>query len=88
MSWDAETWVRILSFVPIVLCSVIGFALALAKWVQARRAVRSAGPLMLQVRPLLAGRDYPRALAVARADGSPAVSQVPLGDGPGGARID
>jgi biopolymer transport protein ExbB len=84
MSWDAETWVRILSFVPIVACSVIGFALALAKWAQSRRAIQSAAPLMMQVRPLIGGRDYGRALAVARANRSPAalvVEQALTGEG-------
>ena len=72
MSWDVETWVRILTFVPILASSGIGFALALAKWVQVRRVVRSAGSLMRQVRTLIGAREYGRALAVARADESPA----------------
>jgi len=74
MSWDAEMWVRILSFAPILACNAIGFALALAKWVQVRRVIRSTGPLMQQVRTFIGAREFGRALAVARADGStPAV---------------
>jgi len=72
MSWDAEMGVRILSFAPILACNAIGFALALAKWVQVRRVIRSAGPLMRQVRTLIGAREYGRVLAVARADGSAA----------------
>lgn len=72
MFWDVETWVRVLSFAPILACNVIGLALALAKWAQVRRVIRSAGPVMHQVRPLIGGREYGRALAVAHADGSAA----------------
>jgi biopolymer transport protein ExbB len=74
--WGAETWVGILSFAPILACSAIGFALALAKWAQARHALRSAEPLMSQVRGLIGGREYGRALAVVRADGSPAARLI------------
>ena len=70
MPLDTETWVRVLTFVPILACSAIGFAMALAKWLKVRGVVRSARRLMPQVRRLIADREYGSALAVARADGS------------------
>lgn len=50
---DVETWVRLLTFVPIVLCSVIGLGLALAKWFQVRRPNRLPDRLFSEVRQMV-----------------------------------
>ena len=70
MPWDVEMWVRVLTFVPILASSAIGFAMTLAKWVQLRRVAQSTRRLMPQVRRLIGEGDYGSARAVARADGS------------------
>lgn len=69
-STDTDLWVRILTFLPIFICSTIGFGLALSKWAQIRRA-RSGARVLLQARAIIRSGEYPRALAVARADRSP-----------------
>ncbi len=72
---ETELSLRILTFLPIVACSTIGFGLALAKWAQLRRA-RSGERLIRQVRGIIGAREYARALAVARADRSPAARLI------------
>ena len=76
MPLNAEMWVRVLTFVPIFVCSAIGLAMALAKWLQVRRVVRSTRRLMPQVRTLIGDREYGSALAVARAEGSVASTVI------------
>jgi biopolymer transport protein ExbB len=73
---DIDTWVRALTLLPIVVCSVIGSALTLAKWVQLRRAQIAGDHLLLQVRPLVGAREYASALAVARRDRSHAARLI------------
>lgn len=67
---NIEAWVRALTMLPIVLCSAVGSALTLAKWLQLRRSRLAADRLLLRVRMLIGGREYDRALAMARRDRS------------------
>lgn len=71
-----ETWVRYLSFVPIVLCSVVGFAVTLWKWRQLRRpGVPSPDGLARLYERLDAG-DLSGALALVGSDASRATQIV------------
>jgi biopolymer transport protein ExbB len=67
---NTDLWVRVLTFLPIVICSIVGLGLALAKWTQLRRA-RSGERVLLQARAIIRNGEYRRAIAVARADPSP-----------------
>lgn len=61
---DAIGWVRIGTFLPIVICSVVGFALTLAKWRQTRWKGRSADPRLAEFLQLVREGEYGRALAL------------------------
>ncbi|MDH4064189.1 MAG: MotA/TolQ/ExbB proton channel family protein [Acidobacteriota bacterium] len=65
-----EAWVRLLTLLPILFCSIVGSAVTIAKWLQFRRARRSGERFIELVRGLDSGGDYGPALAMARADGS------------------
>jgi biopolymer transport protein ExbB len=67
---DVETWVRLLTYLPILVCSVVGFGLALSKSLELRRA-QSGDRLLDQTRHALAAREYPRVLPMTRNDRSP-----------------
>ena len=73
---DFDAWVRLLTLFPILVCSIVGSALTLAKWLQLRRS-RIAGERLIEMVQGLAGSaDYGPALAAARADGSIAARLV------------
>lgn len=69
--WDLEMWVRVLTFVPILASSAIGFAVTLTKWAQLRRVAQTTRRLMPRVRTLIGEGDFGSARAVALAEGSP-----------------
>ncbi len=69
---NPEAWARALSFLPILLCSVVGFGMTLAKWVQLRLAIRSGARLPSRLGPPIRSRDYARALSVVQRVNSPA----------------
>jgi biopolymer transport protein ExbB len=55
MNWSdflprsADAWARALTFVPLVLCSIVGFALTLIKWSHARPPIFRQPDLFLQI---------------------------------------
>lgn len=61
-------WVRIITFVPIVVCSIVGFALALAKWRQTRWTAPAVDPRLAEFRALVSEGEYTRALSLAGDD--------------------
>jgi hypothetical protein len=67
---DVETWVRVLSFVPIALCSVAGFAVALWKWQQLRRSDFPSPAGLTRLYELLDTGDLSGALALVAFDPS------------------
>lgn len=72
MTWpaDVDAWARVLTMLPILGCSVVGLALAGAKWLQLRRARVSAERWLARVRELGGRADAGQAVAAARADAS------------------
>jgi biopolymer transport protein ExbB len=88
---DVETWIRVLSFVPIALCSVAGFAVALWKWQQLRRADFPSPAGLTRLYELLDTGDLSGALALVASDPSRAAriirSLLPLA-GRASARLD
>jgi biopolymer transport protein ExbB len=75
---DTDLWVRVLTLLPIFICSTVGLALALAKWMQLRRA-RSGERVLLQAAAILRSGEHRRAVAVARADRSPIARLIERG---------
>jgi biopolymer transport protein ExbB len=71
-----ETWVRTLTLLPILVCSVVGSALTVAKWLQLHRSRIAGDRLLLQVRTLISAHAYERALAVTRRDRSHAARLI------------
>lgn len=67
---EVETWIRGLSFAPIVLCSVAGFAVTLWKWQQLRRADFPPADALTRLYGLLDTGDLSGALAVVASDPS------------------
>lgn len=79
MPEDFDAWVRLLTLLPILACSIVGSALTVAKWLQLRGA-RIAGERLVElVRGLADSGDFGPALAAARADRSIAASLVEHG---------
>jgi biopolymer transport protein ExbB len=70
MTRDVETWVRLLTYLPILICSIVGFGLALAKSLELRRA-RTGERVLEQARRGLVAGDFPRVLPLVRGDRSP-----------------
>lgn len=62
-----EAWVRVLTLLPILACSVVGAGIFAAKWLQLRR---SGEHTLIQVRALIGEGEYERAIAAARNDQS------------------
>ena len=73
---SVEAWVRVLTMLPILACSVVGSAITVATWVQLRRSRTAGDRLLLQVRPLISAREYPRVLAMTRSDRSHAARLI------------
>ena len=70
MSADLETWVRWFTFLPIVVASVIGFALTLWKLVQLRRANVPALHVSIGLREFLRAREFASAASLTETDDS------------------
>jgi biopolymer transport protein ExbB len=58
-----EAWVQWLTYVPLVLCSVIGSTLTIVKWLQFRRPHLPSETLVSEVARLLASRQTEEATA-------------------------
>ena len=67
---DPETWVRVATFLPIVICSVVGFGLTLAKWLDLREPNVPPGPELADIRTAFREGDHPTAVAIAGSDRS------------------
>lgn len=67
---DIEAWVRVLSFLPIVLCSVVGFGMTLWKWQQLRRPFLPSPAGLARLYEALDADDLGEAHALVRSDGS------------------
>ena len=67
---------RTLTLLPILVCSVVGSALTVAKWLQLHRSRIAGDRLLLQVRTLISAHAYERALAVTRRDRSHAARLI------------
>jgi biopolymer transport protein ExbB len=76
MSVDLETWIRILSFAPIFVCSVVGFGLALWKWHQLREPNLPANVALARLRQLVKARDLEGAMALVGNDRSRTVRLI------------
>lgn len=63
---SVEAWARALTMLPIVVCSVVGSAITLSKWMQLRRSRTEGDTLLRQVRGLVRSGEYARALALTR----------------------
>ncbi len=86
-----ETWIRLLSFAPIALCSVTGCAVALWKWQQLRRPSLPSAHGLTRLYERIDAGDLSGALALVRTDPSRAArivrSLLPLA-GRASARLD
>ena len=67
---DPETWVRVATFLPIVICSVVGFGLTLAKWLDLREPNVPPGPELADIRTALRAGDHSTVAAIARSNRS------------------
>jgi biopolymer transport protein ExbB len=76
---NLDTWVRFVTLLPILVCSVVGSALTIAKWIQLRRSRIAGERLVALIAGLAPGDDYGPTLAVARADRSIAARLVEYG---------
>ncbi len=78
MTWpaDVDAWARVLTMLPILGCSVVGLALAVAKWLQLRRMRASAERWLARLRAMNAGGDDGPTVAAAQADPSIAARLV------------
>jgi biopolymer transport protein ExbB len=72
MTWpaDVEGWIQVLSFVPIVVCSIVGLGLALAKWFETRAADAADEHMLVEVRTLIMRGDHVTALELSQVDAS------------------
>jgi biopolymer transport protein ExbB len=82
---DPETWIRWISFAPIVACSVVGFALALWKQRQLGRPNLLPPPVFVHLCDRLRSRDLDGASTLVRSESSRAARLIepllPLADG-------
>jgi biopolymer transport protein ExbB len=67
---DLDDWVRLLTLMPILVCSIIGSGITIAKWLHLRRARASGAQLIEVIRGLDDSTDVAPALAAARVHGS------------------
>ena len=65
---DPETWVRLATFMPIIICSVVGFGLTIAKWLELRKPVIPPDETLARIRVALREGDQEAAAAIARED--------------------
>jgi biopolymer transport protein ExbB len=61
-----ETWAMVLTLLPIFLCSIVGSAITVAKWVQLHRSRRAGEHVFAEVGPLIGAHDFARVLPVTR----------------------
>ncbi len=61
-----ESWVRLLTFVPILACSVVGFGVTLIKWMQLRKSNTPSDLTLHRLREAILARDYGAALRISR----------------------
>lgn len=73
---DLDAWVRLLTLLPILACSIVGSAITVAKWLQLRRSCASGEHLLELIKGLAGRKDRGPALATARTDGSIAARLV------------
>ncbi len=67
---DLETWIRIVSFAPIIVCSVVGFGLALWKWRQLRKPHLPPAGALTRLHQLVRAHDVDGAVALTQSDPS------------------
>lgn len=72
---DVETWIMWLTYAPLVGASVVGFALAMIKFVEFRRT-RAFGDERQHLLDLIARHDLQNALAAAEAQSTPGARVV------------
>ncbi len=65
-----DGWIRLATFLPIVICSVVGLALTLAKWSQLQTDNVPNASALDDIRRGVVAREYRHALAAMRADAS------------------
>ena len=67
---DPETWVRVATFLPIIICSVVGFGLTLVKWLDLREPNVPPGPGLADIWTALRAGDRSAAVVIAGSDRS------------------
>lgn len=65
-----EAWAMVLTLLPIFLCSVVGSAMTVAKWVQLYRSRRAGEHVFSEVGPLIGAHDFARVLPVTQSNRS------------------
>lgn len=70
VSNDLETWVRVATFLPIAICSIVGCGLTIAIWLDLREPSVPADQTQASIRTAFHAGDHQTALAVARTDRS------------------
>ena len=65
-----EAWARVLTLLPIFLCSIVGSAMTVAKWVQLHRTRRAGEHVFSEVGTLIGAHDFARVLPVTRSNRS------------------
>lgn len=76
MPEDFDGWVRLLTLLPILACSIVGSAVTVGKWLQFRRCQAATDRFVTQVRALGAGGQTDGLVALARVDRSLAARLV------------
>lgn len=65
-----EAWAMVLTLLPILLCSVVGSAMTVAKWVQIQRSRRAGAHVFSEVATLIGAHEFARVLSVTRSNRS------------------
>ena len=73
---DIVDWVRVFTFVPILVCSIIGFGLTLSKWRTTRPSDLASRVRLVEVLALVNKRDYAKAIEVGASGPSWAIRLV------------
>lgn len=65
---DGATWIRLLTFLPLVVCSIVGLALTLAKWRGTKQQTPVGGKQREDFLTAVRAGDYDRAKTLATLD--------------------
>jgi len=65
---DGSFWIRLLTFLPLVVCSIVGFALTLTKWRGTKQRTATGDQQREDFLALVRAGDYEKATALATPD--------------------